>query len=46
MLSSLMRGFQSIAVAGSHGKTITTSLIADILSEQNLIPHLLLVGKF
>jgi UDP-N-acetylmuramate-alanine ligase len=30
MLSSLMRGFQSIAVAGSHGKTTTTSLIANI----------------
>ena len=36
MLSSLMRGFQSIAVAGSHGKTTTTSLIANIFIKANL----------
>ncbi len=45
MLSSLMRGFQSIAVAGSHGKTTTTSLIADIFIKANLDPTYIIGGK-
>jgi UDP-N-acetylmuramate--alanine ligase len=45
MLSSLMRGFQSIAVAGSHGKTTTTSLIADIFIRANLDPTFIIGGK-
>ena len=45
MLSSLMRGFQSIAVAGSHGKTTTTSLIADIFVRAKLDPTFIIGGK-
>ena len=45
MLSSLMRGFQSIAVAGSHGKTTTTSLIADIFVKAKLDPTFIIGGK-
>ena len=45
MLSSLMRGFQSIAVAGSHGKTTTTSLIADIFIRAKLDPTFIIGGK-
>ena len=45
MLSSLMRGFQSIAVAGSHGKTTTTSLLADIFMRANLDPTFIIGGK-
>ena len=41
MLSSLMRGFQSIAVAGSHGKTTTTSLVASIFTAGNLDPTII-----
>ena len=35
MLASIMIGYESIAVAGSHGKTTTTSIIAKIISKQN-----------
>ena len=45
MLSSLMRGFQSIAVAGSHGKTTTTSLIADIFIRAKLDNTFIIGGK-
>jgi len=45
MLASLMRGFQSIAVAGSHGKTTTTSLIANIFIKANLDPTYIIGGK-
>tara|TARA_B100001989_G_scaffold136798_1_gene96904 strand:+ start:27713 stop:29101 length:1389 start_codon:yes stop_codon:yes gene_type:complete len=45
MLSSLMRGYQSIAVAGSHGKTTTTSLIADIFVRASLDPTFIIGGK-
>ena len=45
MLSSLMRGFQSIAVAGSHGKTTTTSLIADVFVRAKLDPTFIIGGK-
>ena len=38
MLSGLMTGYQSIAVAGSHGKTTTTSLISYIYTEAKLDP--------
>ena len=33
MLSELMRFKQGIAIAGTHGKTTTTSLVASILAE-------------
>ena len=38
MLSELMKNKKSIAIAGSHGKTTTTSLVGDILSKANLDP--------
>ncbi len=38
MLSELMKMKMSIAVAGTHGKTTTTSLIAAILDQANLDP--------
>ena len=45
MLGSLMIGYESIAVAGSHGKTTTTSMIAKILSVANLSPTYVVGGK-
>lgn len=38
MLAELMRMKMSIAVAGTHGKTTTTSLVAAILDQANLNP--------
>ena len=38
MLAELMRNKNSIAIAGSHGKTTTTSLVANILVESGLDP--------
>ena len=38
MLGSIMRGYESIAIAGSHGKTTTTSMIAKIFSAAKLSP--------
>ena len=45
MLSELMRFKKGIAVAGTHGKTTTTSLIASILSEGNLDPRYVIGGR-
>ncbi len=45
MLGELMRGKIGIAVAGSHGKTTTTSMIAAILLEAHLDPTLVIGGK-
>jgi UDP-N-acetylmuramate--alanine ligase len=45
MLSELMRFKQGIAVAGTHGKTTTTSLIASVLSEAGLDPTFVIGGK-
>lgn len=45
MLAELMRFKQGIAVAGSHGKTTTTSLIASILAEAGLDPTFVIGGK-
>ena len=45
MLGSLMIGYESIAVAGSHGKTTTTSLVAKILSVAGLSPTYVVGGK-
>ena len=45
MLGSLMIGYESIAVAGSHGKTTTTSMIAKILSVADLSPTYVVGGK-
>ncbi len=44
MLAELMRFQQGIAVAGTHGKTTTTSLIASILAEGGLDPTYVIGG--
>ncbi len=44
MLAELMRFKNGIAVAGTHGKTTTTSLIATILAEANLDPTFVVGG--
>ncbi len=45
MLAELMRLKQGIAVAGTHGKTTTTSLTASILGEAGLDPTFVIGGK-
>lgn len=44
MLAELMRFRHGIAVAGTHGKTTTTSLTASILAEGNLDPTFVIGG--
>jgi len=44
MLAELMRTKYSIAIAGSHGKTTTTSLIAHLLIEAGLDPTVIIGG--
>jgi len=45
MVARLMEGKQVIAVAGSHGKTTTTSLISYMLSRAGLVPTYMLGGE-
>ena len=45
MLAELMRFSNGIAVAGTHGKTTTTSLIASVLAEGGLDPTYVIGGK-
>jgi UDP-N-acetylmuramate--alanine ligase len=45
MLAELMRFRYSIAVAGTHGKTTTTSLVASILAEGGLDPTFVIGGR-
>lgn len=45
MLAELMRMKHGIAVAGTHGKTTTTSLIATILGRGGLDPTLVIGGR-
>ena len=45
MLAELMRLKQGIAVAGSHGKTSTTSLVADALAAGGLDPTVIVGGR-
>jgi UDP-N-acetylmuramate--alanine ligase len=45
MLGELMRFRYSIAVAGTHGKTTTTSLVASILAEAGLDPTFVIGGR-
>ncbi|MBK1648509.1 UDP-N-acetylmuramate--L-alanine ligase [Rhabdochromatium marinum] len=44
MLAELMRFYYGVAVAGTHGKTTTTSLIASILGEAELDPTFVIGG--
>ena len=44
MLAELMRFQQGIAVAGTHGKTTTTSLVASLLAEGGLDPTYVIGG--
>ena len=44
MLAELMRFRHGIAVAGTHGKTTTTSLIASLMAEGNLDPTFVIGG--
>ena len=46
MLAELMRLKYSVAIAGSHGKTTTTSLVASVLGEGGLDPTVVIGGKF
>ena len=45
MLAELMRFRRGIAVAGTHGKTTTTSLLASVLAEGGLDPTFVIGGK-
>ena len=45
MLAELMRLKQGIAVAGTHGKTTTTSLVASVLAEGDLDPTFVIGGR-
>lgn len=45
MLGELMRFQQGIAVAGTHGKTTTTSLVASVLTEGRLDPTYVIGGR-
>ena len=44
MLAELMRFSFGIAIAGTHGKTTTTSLVVDILTEAKLDPTYIIGG--
>lgn len=45
MLGELMRFHYGIAIAGTHGKTTTTSLVASILAEAKLDPTFVIGGR-
>ncbi len=45
MLAELMKIKQGIAIAGTHGKTTTTSLVASILAEGKLDPTFVIGGR-
>ena len=45
MLAELMRMKYGVAVAGTHGKTTTTSFIADVLARAGLDPTVVIGGK-
>lgn len=45
MLAELMRFRKGIAIAGTHGKTTTTSLVASILAEAKLDPTFVIGGR-
>lgn len=43
-LGELVAGYQTLAIAGTHGKTTTTAMIAWILSEAGLQPSFIIGG--
>ena len=45
MLAELMRFKQGIAIAGTHGKTTTTSVISHVLAEAGLDPTVVIGGR-
>ena len=45
MLAELMRFRQGIAIAGTHGKTTTTSILSSLLAESGLDPSFVIGGK-
>ena len=45
MLAELMRLKYSVAIAGAHGKTSTTSIVASVLAEGGLDPTVVIGGK-
>jgi UDP-N-acetylmuramate--alanine ligase len=45
MLAELMRLRQGVAIAGTHGKTTTTSLVASVLAEGGLDPTFVIGGR-
>ena len=45
MLAELMRLRKGIAIAGTHGKTTTTSLVTSVLAEAGLDPTFVIGGK-
>jgi UDP-N-acetylmuramate--alanine ligase len=45
MLAELIRLKQGIAIAGTHGKTTTTSLVASVLAEAGLDPTFVIGGR-
>lgn len=45
MLGELMRGKTGIAIAGTHGKTTTTSMMATVLTYAQLDPTLVIGGR-
>ncbi len=45
MLAELMRLRKGIAIAGTHGKTTTTSLVASVLAEAGLDPTFVIGGR-
>ncbi|HWZ48376.1 MAG TPA: UDP-N-acetylmuramate--L-alanine ligase [Herbaspirillum sp.] len=45
MLGELMRLKQGIAIAGTHGKTTTTSLVASVLAQGGLDPTFVIGGR-
>jgi UDP-N-acetylmuramate--alanine ligase len=45
MLGELMRGKVGVAVAGTHGKTTTTSMLATVLTAAGLDPTLVIGGR-
>ncbi len=45
MLAELMRMKKSIAIAGSHGKTSTTSMLAEIFKHSDMDPTIVIGGR-